>query len=114
METIDWNAARFYFDVLSAIFMVGVAIYVWWTTRTRANSNALDDVHDRLDEMDRHVTTLRQALDSRPSYTEINALRAELSEINSGMSRISAQMQSTSVLLDRLHDYLLADKGNAR
>lgn len=112
MAAIDWTAARFFFDLISAVFMIAVGIYVWWTTRTRATSSALEDVHGRLDEVDRHVTTLRQTLDARPSYTEINSLRAELAEISTGMSRVSSQMESTTALLNRLHEYLLTERGN--
>lgn len=114
MEAINWNAAKVLFDLIQALILAAVAIYVWWTSRTRASTTALENVHERLNEVDGHVTTLRQSLDSRPSFTEINALRAELAAINTGMSRISSQMESTTALLNRLHEYLLTDKGNAR
>jgi len=114
MEQIDWTAARFLFDVLTTIFMIGVAIYVWWTNRTRATSTALLEVHNRLDDVDRHVSRIDQTLENRPGYSEIEVLRTELSEMNRGMAQINAQMQSTTALLNRLHEYLLAQKGNNR
>lgn len=111
MNSIDWNAARLLFDLLSALFMGGVAIYVWWTNRTRATGAALRKVHGRLDEVDKHVSRLEQTLENRPGYSEIDALRGELAEMNRGMAQISAQMQSTTALLNRLHEYLLTEKG---
>lgn len=114
MGAIDWTAARFFFDVITALFMVGVAIYVWWSNRNRATGAAIQDVHARLDQVDRHVARIEQTLDSRPGYAEIDVLRAEMATISRGMAEISAQMQSTTALLGRLHEYLLTEKGNAR
>ncbi|MGM0913745.1 MAG: DUF2730 family protein [Pseudomonadota bacterium] len=113
-ETIDWNAARFFWDLLSALFMGGVAIYVWWINRTRATGAALREVHGRIDQVDKHIARIEQTLDSRPGYAEIDVLRSEMATISRGMAEISAQMQSTTALLGRLHEYLLTEKGNAR
>lgn len=114
MGAIDWTAARFLFDLLSALFMGGVAIYVWWTNRTRATGAALGEVHGRIDQVDKHIARIEQTLDSRPGYAEIDVLRSEMATISRGMAEISAQMQSTTALLGRLHEYLLTEKGNAR
>tara|TARA_B100000700_G_scaffold243998_1_gene272049 strand:- start:2439 stop:2789 length:351 start_codon:yes stop_codon:yes gene_type:complete len=113
-ESINWAAAKVLFDVVQALFIVGVAVYTWWANKHRATSTALSDVHERLDEVDRHVARIDQTLDSRPGYSEIDTLRSELAEMNRGMAQISAQMQSTTALLNRLHEYLLTEKGNAR
>lgn len=112
MELINWAAAKLLFDVTQALFMAGVAVYVYWTNKHRATGTAITQVNDRLDEVDKHVSRLEQTLENRPGYSEIDALRSELAEMNRGMAQISAQMQSTTALLGRLHEYLLTEKGN--
>lgn len=114
MESIDWNAAKVLFDVAQALFMAGVAAYVWWTNKHRATSTAIAEVNSRIDAVDKHVARMEQTLESRPGYGEIEVLRTELAEMNRGMAQISAQMQGTSALLNRLHEYLLTEKGNGR
>ncbi|NVF15982.1 MULTISPECIES: DUF2730 family protein [Vreelandella] len=111
MELINWAAAKLFFDIAQAVLMGGVAVYVWWTNRTRATGTAITQVNKRIDEVDKHVSSLEQTLENRPGYTEIEALRSELAEMNRGMAQISAQMQSTTALLNRLHEYLLTEKG---
>lgn len=112
MELIDWAGARFFFEVLKNAFLLGVGVYVWWTNRNRATSTAIREVHLRLDEVDRHVSRLEQTLDNRPGYGEIDKLRAEMAEMNRGMAQVSAQLQSTTSLLNRLHEYMLQERGN--
>ncbi|ACL72728.1 conserved hypothetical protein [Thioalkalivibrio sulfidiphilus HL-EbGr7] len=112
MELIDWTGARFFFEVLKNAFLLGVGVYVWWTNRNRATSAAIREVHLRLDEVDRHVSRLEQTLDNRPGYGEIDKLRAEMAEMNRGMAQVSAQLQSTTSLLNRLHEYMLQERGN--
>jgi len=34
--------------------------------------------------------------------------------MNRGMAQVSAQLQSTTALLNRLHEYMLQEKGNGR
>lgn len=114
MELINWAAAKVLFDVGQALFMGGVAAYVYWSNKHRATGTAIAEVHVRIDEVDRHVSRLEQALANRPGYGEIDKLRAEMAEMNRGMAQVSAQLQSTTALLNRLHEYMLQEKGNGR
>lgn len=114
MEITNLWDARFLFEVVKNAFLLTVAIYVWWTTRNRATGAAIGEVHGRIDEVDRHVQRLEQTLANRPGYGEIDKLRAEMAEMNRGMAQVSAQLQSTTALLNRLHEYMLQEKGNGR
>jgi len=112
MDGINWSAAKVLFDVFQAACMVAVSAYVWWSNRHRATSSAIRQVNTRLDEVDRHVSRLEQTLDSRPGYGEIDKLRAEMATMNRGVAELAAQMQASNSLLNRLHEYLLTEKGN--
>lgn len=107
---INWDAAKVLFDVSQALFMAAVAAYVYWTNKHRATGTAIKQVNERLDDVDKHISRLEQTLDNRPGYSEIEALRGDLAEMNRGMAQVNAQMQSTTALLNRLHEYLLTEK----
>lgn len=113
-EAINWAAAKVLFDVIQALVMVGVAIYVWWTNKHRATSTALRKVNERIDRVDQHVGRLEHTLENRPGYSEIDQLRAEMATMNRGVAELAAQMQASNSLLNRLHEYLLTEKGNGR
>lgn len=112
MEGINWSAAKVLFDVGQALFMAGVAAYVWWSNKHRATSSALKAVDTRMDNIDRHITQVENTVSRRPGYGEIDKLRNEMAEMNRTMAQVSAQLQSTTALLNRLHEYTLQEKGN--
>lgn len=111
MEAINWAAAKVLFDVLQALFMVLVTIYVWWTNKHRATGTAIRAMNERLDGVDRHVSQLEQAIKHRPRHDDLDKLRAEMAQTNRGLAELGAQLQGTTALLNRLHDYLLQERG---
>lgn len=113
MEGINWSAAKVLFDIAQALFMAGVAIYVWWSNKHRATGTAITETNGRLDELERHVTRIEQTLDNRPGYSEIEQLRTEMATMNRGVAELAAQMQSSNSLLNRLHEYLLTERGKS-
>lgn len=112
MEITNLWDARFLFELTKNTFLLAVGIYVWWTTRNRATSTAIRDVHIRLDEVDRHVSRIEQTLENRPGYSEIEKLRGEMAGMNRSVGELAMQVHASNALLNRLHEYLLTEKGN--
>lgn len=110
MELINWSAAKLLFDVLQALFMGGVAVYVYWTNKHRATGTAITEVNERLDDVDKHVSRLEQTLENRPGYSEIDKLRGEMAGMNRSVGELAVQVQASNALLNRLHEYLLTEK----
>ncbi|MDC8804230.1 hypothetical protein PRZ61_12335 [Halomonas pacifica] len=100
---IDWTAARFFLDVA----LVAGMIYVWWTNRNRATAASIREVDKRVDQLDAQ-------LKRRPSFDDLDRIRDDMHGISRGMAEISTQMQATNSLLNRLHEYLLTERGNHR
>lgn len=111
MEVVDWSAARLGWDVLQTAIMALIGVYVWWTSRTRATTQAIKRVDERVTEITGEVRHLEQTLEHRPGYGDLDNLRAEMAQTNRSLAEVSAQLQSTTALLHRLHDYLLQEKG---
>lgn len=110
MEAVDFNGARFFWDVAQTVIMAVIGIYVWWTGRTRATTQAIKQVDDRVTDVDQHVKRLEQTLDNRPGYGDLDNLRAEMAQTNRTLEGVTAQLQGTTALLHRLHDYLLQER----
>ncbi|ASK20687.1 DUF2730 family protein [Vreelandella venusta] len=109
---INWDAAKVLFDISQALFMAAVAAYVYWTNKHRATGTAIKQVNERLDDVDKHISRLEQTLENRPGYSEIDQLRSEMATMNRGVAELSASMNASNALLNRLHEYLLTEKGN--
>ncbi len=110
MEAVNIDGARFFWDVAQTLIMAVIGIYVWWTGRTRATTKAIQQVDDRVTDMDQHVKRLEQTLENRPGYGDLDNLRAEMAQTNRTLEGVTAQLQGTTALLHRLHDYLLQER----
>ena len=110
MEAVDIDGARFFWDVAQTVIMAVIGIYVWWTGRTRATTKAIQQVDDRVTDVDQHMKRLEQTLDNRPGYGDLDNLRAEMAQTNQTLEGVTAQLQGTTALLHRLHDYLLQER----
>ena len=110
MEAVDWSAARFLWSVAQTVITALIAVYVWWTGRTRATTQAIAQVDDRVTEVDQHVKALEQKLANRPGHGDLDKLRAEMAQTNRSLTEVSAQLQGATALLNRLHDYLLQER----
>ena len=107
---MDVHGARLILDVSQTLITVLVAIYVWWTGRSRATTKAIQAVDRRVDDVDRHLKRLEQTLENRPAYRDLDQLRSEVVKTNRVLAGITAQLQGTTALLNRLHEYLLHEK----
>ncbi|MBZ9574403.1 DUF2730 family protein [Modicisalibacter sp. MOD 31.J] len=111
---INWNAMKVLFDVLQALFMVLVSVYVWWTNRTRANGRTIQGINKRIDTVEREVGSIKQTVDNMPHHGDMDQLRSEIGQLNRGLAEVVAEMKGSNQLLHRLHDYLLTERGNGR
>jgi type VI protein secretion system component VasK len=111
MEGMNFDGARLMWDVLQTLITALVAIYVWWTSRSRATTKAINNVDTRVDQLDRDVRRLEQTLQNQPDYDDIERLRADLAENNRTLAKVSAELVGTTALLNRLHEYLLQERG---
>ncbi|KXA72505.1 MULTISPECIES: DUF2730 family protein [Alcaligenaceae] len=110
MEGVDWGAARLFWDVLQTGITAAIAVYVWWTGRSRATTDAIDRVDDRVTQVQQRLDRVEHTLESRPGYADLDALRAEVAQTNRKLAEVSAQLVGTTNLLNRLHDYLLQER----
>lgn len=112
MESIDWSAAKVGLDLIQMAFTGAVAIYVWWSNKYRANASAIRTLSQRIDGQDKHLAQLDQTIKHRPRHDDLDKLRDEMTHTNRELAEVSSQLKSTTALLNRLHDYLLQEKGN--
>lgn len=110
MEAMDWSGARFMWSVMQTLITALIGIYVWWTGRTRATTQAIRQVDERVTQMSNHVERLEQTLEHRPGFSDLDNLRAEMAQTNRSLAEVSAQLQGTTALLNRLHEYLLQER----
>lgn len=110
MESVDWSAARLGWDVVQAIIMAAIGVYVWWTGRSRATTEAIDRVDERVSQTQTRLDRVEHTLENLPGHGDLDALRVEMAHTNRKLAEVSAQLVGTTNLLNRLHDYLLQER----
>ncbi|MDO0944643.1 DUF2730 family protein [Chromohalobacter israelensis] len=112
MESINWDAAKVFSDLGQWLIMGAFAIYAWWSRRNSDNGKTLNGINNRIDGLDKHLAQVEQTIKHRPRHDDLDKLRTEMTHTNRELAEVSSQLKSTTALLNRLHDYLLQERGN--
>jgi len=111
---MDYDAARFWFDILQSVFMFAVAIYVWWGNRRRVTRQAIDAVNERIREVETRALILEKYIETLPTNKERNNELGEIhhrvDEVGQGLTRLEGQMGQLNSQLSLIHSYLLKER----
>jgi phosphoglycerate-specific signal transduction histidine kinase len=122
MDLTDWGAWRLGWDVVQGMAIAGVALYTWWQNRQRVSTKLINAVRaacmsrvdvteGRVDRIESRLHQIDRSIDARPEFEHFDDLRRELSDSNQKLGELSARLDATTRLLDRLHEYLLTERG---
>lgn len=107
MEIINWPAAKVIFDVLQALFMGVLAVYVYWLNKHRASQTAIKSTHDRIDGVEKKVVSLEHKMERLPNHEDLNKLQEQMARTNVLLAEINANQKATSAQVNRMNDYLM-------
>lgn len=107
MEIINWSAAKVMFDVLQAVFMGVMAVYVYWLNKHRASQNAIKGTHERIDGVEKKVVNLEHQMERLPNHEDLNKLQEQMAKTNVLLAEINASQKATSAQVNRMNDYLM-------
>lgn len=107
MEIINWSAAKVIFDVLQALFMGVMAVYVYWLNKHRASQTAIKGTHERIDGVEKKVVNLEHKMERLPNHEDLAKLQEQMSKTNVLLAKISAGQEATSAQVNRMSDYLM-------
>tara|TARA_R110001583_G_scaffold4918_4_gene27510 strand:+ start:1237 stop:1581 length:345 start_codon:yes stop_codon:yes gene_type:complete len=107
MELINWSAAKVLFDVLQALFMGVMAVYVYWLNKHRASQTAIKGTNDRIDTVEKKMVNLEHKMERLPSHEDLNKLQEQMAHTNVLLAEINASQKATSVQVNRMNDYLM-------
>ncbi|SFT73987.1 hypothetical protein [Halomonas saccharevitans] len=109
-ESIDWTMARFFFDLVQVAGLVGVSVYAWWVNRTRATGQAIGEINERVDELERRVDGVDHDLRHRPGTKELRDLWRKLDETNQGLAHAASTNEALGKQLSLVHQHLLEQR----
>jgi uncharacterized protein (DUF3084 family) len=101
---VNWDAAKFWLDVLQWLFTIGIGVAVWIRTGRNQNRTDIQALDDRQDALERRVISAEENLKHAPTHEDIAKLQSQSSALDSKLDRVTNTV-------DRIHDYLMNNKG---
>lgn len=96
MDVFNWDAAKFWLDVIQWVITIVVGVALWIRTGRNQNRTAVT-------ELERRVLTIEEHLKHAPTHEDIAKLQSQYSALDSKLDRVTNTV-------DRIHDYLMNSK----
>lgn len=112
MEFINWSAAKLLFDVLQALFMGVMAIYIYWLNKHRASQTAIRSIDKRIDGVEKQVVKLEHQVEGLPDHADLTKLQEQVAKTNLLLAEVSTSQKAMSAQVDRMNDYLMNHRGS--
>ena len=111
---MDYQAWRFWTDILQTLLTAALGVYVWLVNRTRVNAGRIRDLEDsvdeRLDDHDRRLTRIEGAVEHGPTREDLGRIHTRIDEAQAVLARIEGEFHAAKGTLDLIHQFLLNEK----
>lgn len=117
----DYNAWRFWLELLLAASALGATIFGWWVTSTRATRASIDavekDFTSKHNQMHAANATLKSELDrlvtkvnNLPDHDDIGKVYERLAAVDGQLNKLIGSVDALTRQFATVHSYLLNTK----
>ncbi len=93
MSGFNWEAARFFIDGLQFIGVFGVAIFAVMTSRSKANTSAIDDIDERVDGHEKRIVEIEKDIEHGPNRGDLAKMHRRMDKLVETTSATAAQVE---------------------
>ena len=104
---LDYNVLKFWFDVAQLAGTIGVAVYVWWTSRSRATQESIAAVEASVTGLSGRVDRVEQELEHLPGRSEWQALDTRIDTLNRQIGELTTAQYANNKLLLLINEHLI-------
>ncbi len=112
---IDFNFVRFVWDVAQTLITLGVALYVFITSRSQVNASRIKELESsndlRFDKLSERVTRTEEQLKQGPTHDDLKNIFQRLNGMSREISTIKGEFSGVKENTKRIHDFLLHHNG---
>lgn len=114
MEGIDYDAARFWWEVAMTLGMIFNIAYQYVTSKSKANRSAIDRVDNRVSELTDRVRTLEGDVRHLPDHDDLGAIHEKVNLVANGMEAIRGELAAVNRTMQLINEHLLNGGGSRK
>ena len=108
---MDYDAWRFWIDIMQAALTAAIGVYVWLVNRTRVNAARIskmeDEIDDRLDKAEQRLTKVEGDIEHGPGRADLKRIHERVDETAKEVHLLTGEFQSVKGTLELIHQFLL-------
>lgn len=108
---MEYDALRFWFDVVQVAGTVAIGIYVWLANRQRVTTQSIraleQDVDERLDDHGTRLTRLEEEVRHLPTHDDIGGVFKRIDQIHGDLKELTGAMSGVKRAVDLINEHLL-------
>jgi len=107
MEDVNYDAARFWWDVIMTCLVAANFIYTWIASRTNTNMDHIVILEGKVGELSHQVERLKTQLEHAPKHRELGDVHEKINDVSGQVKNISGQLKGIEHTLNLLNEYML-------
>lgn len=108
---MNYDALRFWFDLLQFLLTGGVGIYVYLSNRQRVTSGRIreleEDMDERLDDHHQRLARVEEHIKHLPTHADIGAVHERLNAIHGELQNLAGVVSALNRSLHLINEHLL-------
>lgn len=100
---MNFDAGRFWLDLIQWIATIAIGIYAWLSHRHSANAIELGELREEF-------AVIEERLKHVPDQNLVHALHSDMRAVQARLDGIQKSLDPLAKALDRINDYLLNHK----
>lgn len=106
----DYDAMRFWLEVILAMWALTSTAIAGWTAKTRANRESIQDVRSEVGKIDKRLSVVEADIESLPDHDDIGELHEKINAVDGSMKEIRGELAGVNRTLSLIHESLLAER----
>ncbi|MCY0966146.1 DUF2730 family protein [Parathalassolituus penaei] len=108
---LDYKALGFWLQLAQAVITGMVFVYVWLTSRQKANTAAIDklreDLHGSINALDDRLIRVERDVDHLPTHDDMSKLHTRVNEANENIKEMRGTLGQLNHTLQLMHQHML-------
>lgn len=111
MNQIDYDAARFFLQLIEFLVVGAVSVYVYLSRRSQVTAEALEtmrgEIDDRLSQHGERLSSLEASNARAPTHADLSDLHTRVTELARSVHELTGEFKSARGLLQVISDHLM-------